>query len=61
LAVAGGKLDAEVAWAAAHVDEDWQISKWGEDEEAKARRAFRWREMQAATLLMRASAQPSMT
>ncbi len=29
---------ADDAWAAAHVDEDWQISQWGEDAEAKARR-----------------------
>jgi chaperone required for assembly of F1-ATPase len=36
-----GALDAEAAWAAAHVDEDWQIEQWGEDEEAQARRALR--------------------
>ena len=33
-----GRLTADDAWAAAHVDEDWQISQWGEDAEAKARR-----------------------
>ena len=39
---------AEEAWEAAHVDEDWQISQWGEDEEAKERRANRWRDFAAA-------------
>lgn len=48
LAVEGGRLSAEEAWAAAHVDEDWNIAHWGEDSEAAARRAFRWRDMQAA-------------
>jgi len=36
----------------AHIDEDFQIAKWGEDAEAKARRAHRWREMQAASRLI---------
>ena len=36
LAVALGRLTPEEAWDAAHVDEDWQIGQWGEDEEAKA-------------------------
>ncbi len=30
--------DAEAIWAAAHVDEDYQISQWGEDGEAILRR-----------------------
>ena len=29
-----GALAPEAAWAAAHVDEDWQMSLWGEDDEA---------------------------
>ncbi len=49
LAHAKGSLSAEEAWAAAHVDEDWQISQWGEDAEAVARRGRRWAEMQAAS------------
>jgi len=49
LAHAGGQLTTEVAWAAAHVDEDWQISQWGVDAEAAERRARRWAEMQAAS------------
>jgi chaperone required for assembly of F1-ATPase len=52
LAHAGGRLTAEEAWAAAHIDEDWQISQWGEDAEAAARRDRRWGEMQAASRLL---------
>ena len=48
LAVARGAATAEAAWAAAHVDEDFQIRKWGEDFEAAERRAARWREFEAA-------------
>lgn len=44
-----GRITAHEAWAAAHVDEDWQIAQWGEDGEAAARRAHRWREMSAAS------------
>ncbi|WEK49560.1 MAG: ATPase [Candidatus Kaistia colombiensis] len=47
-------LSAEEAWAAAHVDEDYQIGLWGEDEEASARREGRWSEMQAAALVLAA-------
>ncbi len=52
LAVAHGRLSADAAWAAAHVDEDWNIAQWGEDEEARARRAGRSVEMQAAAQLL---------
>jgi chaperone required for assembly of F1-ATPase len=52
LALARGRLTAEQAWAAAHVDEDWQISQWGEDAEAKARRERRWADMQAASRML---------
>jgi len=48
LAVAHGRVSAEEAWAASLVDEDWQISQWGEDAEAKRRREERWRDMEAA-------------
>ncbi len=48
LALARHEISAEEAWAAAHVDEDWQMSQWGEDEQALERRAQRWREMEAA-------------
>ena len=53
LAHARGRLTAEQAWAAAHVDEDWQIGTWGEDAEAVARRRRRWSEMQAASRMLR--------
>ena len=52
LAHAHGRLGIEEAWAAAHVDEDWQIGRWGEDAEAAARRQRRWGEMQAAGRLL---------
>jgi chaperone required for assembly of F1-ATPase len=32
---------ADTVWAAAHVDEDYQISQWGEDSEAQLRREKR--------------------
>jgi chaperone required for assembly of F1-ATPase len=48
LAVAEGRLTPEEAWEAAHVDEDWQISQWGEDAEAAQRRKNRWRDFAAA-------------
>jgi chaperone required for assembly of F1-ATPase len=49
LAVAKHRLTAEEAWAAAHLDEDWQISRWGVDVEAADRRARRHTEMLAAS------------
>ena len=48
LAVLHGRLSVDDAWAAAHVDEDWNMSLWGRDEVALERRASRFREMQAA-------------
>ena len=45
LAHAQGYLSADELWAAANVDEDWQISKWGEDDEAVKRRKARRDEM----------------
>ena len=56
LAVLRGFLSAGDAWAAAHVDEDWQISLWGADAEAAARRAFRWKDMAAAAQVLAALA-----
>ncbi len=49
IAHAHGRLDAEEAWTLANVDEDWQWSVWGTDEEASERRAKRWSEMTAAS------------
>ena len=56
LAVAQGRLTPEAAWEAAHVDEDWQISQWGEDAEAAERRKNRWRDFAAAAQGARAGA-----
>ncbi len=52
LALMQARLTAYEAWAAAHVDEDWNIEQWGRDELALERRAFRWTEMQAAALVL---------
>jgi len=52
LALAYRAIDMETAWAAAHVDEDWQMSQWGRDEMALARRAYRYTEMQAAAAVL---------
>jgi chaperone required for assembly of F1-ATPase len=52
LALAGGFLSADKAWAAAHVDEDFQIEVWGEDEEAMRQRAARRAEFDAAALVL---------
>lgn len=52
LAVARGRLAAEEAWAASLIDEDWEMEHWGRDEAALAARAFRWREMGAAGLIL---------
>ena len=42
--VAAEKIPADTAWAAANVDEDWQIGTWGEDAGATARRKGRLNE-----------------
>lgn len=52
LALAEGELDAETAWTAAHVDEDWNISQWGEDAEAAERRRWRFADFRAAALAL---------
>lgn len=41
LMLVGRRANAEQGWAAAHVDEDYQIAEWGSDDEAMARRAAR--------------------
>ncbi|PSC02984.1 ATPase [Alsobacter soli] len=53
LAVSRGRLSASEAWAAAHVDEDFQMEVWGADDEALERRARRWNEMEASATLFR--------
>jgi chaperone required for assembly of F1-ATPase len=51
-AVEARAMDAEAAWAAAHVDEDWNIEHWGADPEAAKRQAARKRDMMAAVALL---------
>jgi chaperone required for assembly of F1-ATPase len=53
LALAHGKIGTDAAWAAAHVDEDWQMEHWGHDDVALTRRAYRFAEMQAAVTVLR--------
>jgi chaperone required for assembly of F1-ATPase len=54
LALTHGVRDPEQIWAAAHVDEDWNIEKWGIDDEVAARRAARLVDFQAATRILKA-------
>jgi chaperone required for assembly of F1-ATPase len=53
LALARDAIDKDAVWAAAHVDEDWQMSQWGRDELALARRAYRFAEFEAAATVLR--------
>ena len=55
LAVAHGRLTPEEAWRAAHVDEDFQAERWGVDQDAMERREARWREMEAAGVVVGAA------
>src|SRR6202034_1990178 len=47
-------LDPDQVWAAAHVDEDWNIEQWGVDEEVAARRAARLVDFRAAAGILTA-------
>jgi chaperone required for assembly of F1-ATPase len=53
LAIAHDAIDTDSAWAAAHVDEDWQMAQWGRDELALERRAYREAEFRAAVSVLR--------
>ena len=53
LALFHGRVTPAEAWATAHVDEDWNIEQWGEDDLAASRRAARQVEMQAAADILR--------
>ncbi|MBH5367964.1 ATP12 family chaperone protein [Bradyrhizobium glycinis] len=59
LALDQGVRDADQVWAAAHVDEDWNVEQWGVDEEAAARRAARLKDFQAAVTVLAAVKQPA--
>jgi len=52
LALAHGRLDAEAAFTAANVDEDWNQALWGEDAEMLERRAARRRDLDAAAFVL---------
>lgn len=52
LALANGALSGDEAWNAAHVDEQWNISQWGEDDEAQRRLAARHAEFSAAAKML---------
>ena len=52
LALLRGRVSAEEAWQAAHVDEDWNMAQWGRDELALERRSFRFAELQAAATVL---------
>jgi chaperone required for assembly of F1-ATPase len=53
LALLRGVLDPDQVWAAAFVDEDWNIEKWGVDEEVAARRAARQADFTAAVRILK--------
>lgn len=48
LAYALGRIDLQTLWVLAHIEEDWTVEQWGEDEEAVMRRAKRFEEVSAA-------------
>src|SRR4051794_30688919 len=54
LALLRGVLDEEQVWAAAHVDEDWNIEQWGVDAEVAERRLARYLDFRAAARVLKA-------
>ena len=54
LAFLRGRLDADQVWAAAHVDEDWNIERWGVDDEVASRRAAKLIDFRAAARVVAA-------
>ncbi|HLH94789.1 MAG TPA: ATP12 family protein [Xanthobacteraceae bacterium] len=59
LALLSGRLSAEEAWAAAHIDEDWNMELWGRDALALERRAAQFAEVKSAALVLAALRQES--
>jgi chaperone required for assembly of F1-ATPase len=53
LAMLRGRLSVDEAWAAAHLDEDWNMEFWGRDQRALERRAHRFTEMLAAAEVLK--------
>jgi chaperone required for assembly of F1-ATPase len=54
LALLRGAVDQDQVWAAAHVDEDWNAEKWGQDEEVAAKRAAKLVDFRAAANILKA-------
>src|SRR5438445_311449 len=52
LALSAGRIDVDAAWAAANVDEDWNMYQWGRDEMALVARAARYADLQAAGIVL---------
>lgn len=52
LALTRGALSVEQAWTTAHVDEDWNMERWGRDELALEQRASRFAELEAAAIVL---------
>lgn len=50
-----GQVDAEMAWTAAHVEEDHNIERWGEDAQAAQMRAYKRTEFDAAVLILQST------
>jgi len=55
LALSTGKITVDEAWAAAHVDEEWNMRTWGRDEMVMQRLNHRRLDMDAATDVLRLS------
>ena len=53
LAVERERLPLAEAWRAAHVDDSWQIERWGTDEEAQERQAGRLLTAEASAKVLR--------
>ncbi|WP_269581609.1 ATP12 family chaperone protein [Roseibium sp. Sym1] len=53
LALKENRLDPDAVWKAAHVEEDFNIERWGEDAEAAQIRAYKRKELDAAALILR--------
>ena len=54
LALFHGAVDPDQAWAAAHIDEDWNAEKWGVDEEVAARKAAKLVDFNAVVAVLKA-------
>jgi chaperone required for assembly of F1-ATPase len=52
LALNERRLDPDTVWKTAHVEEDFNIERWGEDTEAAQLRAYKHMEFKAAALIL---------